>query len=72
MNKLSVIIITYNEEQNILRCLKSVQWADEIVILDAFSTDGTVSICKQFTKKILQQEWQGYAKQNSGGVGICK
>ncbi|MBI4778440.1 glycosyltransferase [Candidatus Desantisbacteria bacterium] len=38
---ISVIIITHNEEKNILECLKSVKWADEIVVVDSFSTDDT-------------------------------
>ena len=46
MNKVSVTIITKNEEKNIERCLKSIRWADEIVIVDTFSTDRTVEICQ--------------------------
>ena len=42
MQKLSVIVVTLNEERNIERCLRSVQWADEIIVVDAFSTDRTV------------------------------
>ncbi|MFL2914853.1 MAG: glycosyltransferase, partial [Nitrospinia bacterium] len=49
MKKLSVTIITKNEEKNIARCLESVKWADEIVVLDTNSTDRTVEICRQFT-----------------------
>ena len=47
--KLSVVIITYNEEKNIERCLKSVQpIADEIIVVDSFSTDSTEAICKSY------------------------
>ena len=42
MNKLSVTIITKNEEKNIKRCLKSVKWADEIIVVDSGSKDNTV------------------------------
>ncbi|MBU4129057.1 glycosyltransferase family 2 protein [bacterium] len=65
MAKLSVIIITKNEEENIRDCLKSVKWADEIVIVDSFSHDRTVEIAKEYTDKILQQEWMGYGRQKN-------
>ena len=65
MQKLSAVIITFNEEKNIERCLKSLQWADEIVVLDSFSTDRTVEICRQYTEKVFQEKWQGYGKQKN-------
>ncbi len=46
MNKISVIIITKDEEKNILDCLKSVDWADEIIVVDSESTDRTVELDK--------------------------
>ncbi len=54
--KLSVVIITYNEEENINDCLESVKWVDEIIIVDGFSTDKTIEICKEYTDKIYQRE----------------
>lgn len=54
--KLSIVIITYNEEENIKECLESVQWVEEIVIVDGFSLDRTVEICKEYTGKIYQRE----------------
>ncbi|MBT3414938.1 MAG: glycosyltransferase, partial [Nitrospina sp.] len=53
MEKLSVTIITKNEEKNIERCLMSVKWADEIVVLDSHSTDRTAEICRQFTDQVF-------------------
>ena len=44
---LSAIIITKNEERCIAKCLQSVEWADEIIVLDSGSTDGTVDICRK-------------------------
>jgi len=59
---LSVVIITLNEERNIRRCLASVQGiADEIIVLDAFSTDKTQEICAEFNVRFEQREWAGYA-----------
>jgi len=57
---ISVTIITKNEERNIERCLRSVSWADEIIVVDSGSTDRTVEICNQFRCRVLQTEWRGY------------
>lgn len=65
MEKLSVTIITYNEEENIRDCLESVKWADEIVVLDSFSTDKTVEICREYTDKIYQNKWCGFVEQKN-------
>lgn len=65
MEKISVTVITLNEEKNIERCLKSLQWADEIVVLDSFSTDRTMEICRRYTEKVFQEKWQGYGKQKN-------
>jgi len=65
MEKLSVTIITRNEEKNIERCLRSVQWADEIIVLDTFSTDRTVEICRRYTDLVFQEAWHGYGKQKN-------
>jgi (heptosyl)LPS beta-1,4-glucosyltransferase len=61
--KISVIIITYNEEKNIKRCLTSVQWANEIIIVDSYSTDNTKMIAGAFENvKILQSAWKGFVE----------
>ena len=59
--KISVTIITLNEERNIERCIRSVQEvADEIIVLDAFSSDNTPSICKSLNVRFEQRKWEGY------------
>ena len=66
MNKLSVVIITYNEERNIKRCLDSVKSiADEIIVVDSFSTDKTKDICTEEGVKFIQLEWLGYSEQKN-------
>lgn len=65
MEKISVTVITRNEEKNIERCLDSVKWADEIVVLDAFSRDRTIELCRRFTDKVYRDNWQGYGKQKN-------
>ena len=62
-SRLSVAIITYNEESNIRDCLASVAWADEIIVVDSFSTDGTIDICSRFGVNVLQREWPGHVRQ---------
>ncbi|MDI6767734.1 MAG: glycosyltransferase family 2 protein [Bacteroidota bacterium] len=61
LDKLSVIVITHNEEHNIVDCLQSVSWANEIIIVDSQSTDRTVDLARQFTQKIFITEWKGFA-----------
>ena len=64
MRKLSVTVITFNEAEKIGRALSSVSGlADEIVIVDSFSTDDTERICRGFTDRFLQVEWRGYRAQ---------
>ena len=63
--KLSVAIITCNEEANIRRTLMSVAWADEIIVIDSGSTDRTVAICREYTDKVIHQDWLGFARQKN-------
>jgi glycosyltransferase involved in cell wall biosynthesis len=66
MQKISATIITFNEEKKIAACLASLQGvADEIIVMDSFSTDNTVAICKQFGAKVYQQAWTGYGQQKN-------
>ena len=60
---LSVIVITRNEEQHIARCLASVAWADEIIVLDSGSSDNTVAVCKQFSEQVFETDWPGFGPQ---------
>jgi glycosyltransferase involved in cell wall biosynthesis len=62
MPEISAIIITFNEEKNISRCLSSLDWADEIVVVDSGSTDDTKKIASEFTPKVLDIKWEGFGK----------
>lgn len=64
MKSLSAAVITFNEESKIARALASlVPVADEIVVVDSFSQDRTVEICRGFPTRIIQREWPGYRDQ---------
>lgn len=70
-NRLSVAIITYNEEDVICRCLKSVSFADEIVLVDSGSTDSTASIAAKYGCRIFHHDWSGFGKQKQFSVNQC-
>lgn len=66
MNKLSVVIITYNEELNIADCINSIKSiADEIIVLDSFSTDSTVEISELLGAKVFQNKFIGHIEQKN-------
>lgn len=69
MRKLSVTIITYNEEHTIERCLRSViSFADEIIVVDSFSTDNTVAVCQQYRAQVIRKAFTGYGSQKRTAV----
>ena len=63
--KISACITAGNEENNIRRCLDSVTWADEIVVVDSFSTDRTPEICAEYTSLVYKHKWLGYIGQKN-------
>jgi len=69
MESLSVVIITFNEEKNIGRCLESVKdVADEIVVVDSFSTDRTTAICLEHHARVIQHPFDGYIEQKNFAI----
>ena len=65
MQKVSVTIITLNEETNIRACLESVKWADEILVSDSGSSDRTVEICREYGAKVFSDGWYGFGRQKN-------
>lgn len=63
MNNICGLVICHNEEKNIEDCLRSISWCDEIVVIDSFSKDSTISKVRKFTDKVYQNEWKGFAAQ---------
>jgi glycosyltransferase involved in cell wall biosynthesis len=69
MNALSVVIITFNEEKNIRRCIESVlPVADEIIVIDSFSIDSTVEIALSLGATVKQSAFDGYIKQKNKAI----
>jgi len=62
---LSVIITTFNEEVNVAECIESALWADEVLVVDSYSTDKTVEIAKRYPVTVLQREYFGSAAQKN-------
>lgn len=69
--KLSVAIITHNEESNLPRTLASVRWADQVVVVDAGSTDATVLMAREEGAEIFQENWKGFAAQKNSAINHC-
>lgn len=61
--KISCIIGAKNAEKDIGDCLEAIRWADEIIVVDDYSTDRTVEIARQYTDKVFQKHFIGYAEQ---------
>ncbi|MCF8366644.1 MAG: glycosyltransferase family 2 protein [Bacteroidales bacterium] len=73
MPKLSVVIITFNEERNIARCLSSVKdVADDIVVVDSFSTDNTKSICESYGARVIEHAFEGHISQKNFAIWQAK
>ncbi len=73
MQKLTVTIITKNEERNIARCLESIKKvADEVVVVDSGSNDETESICKSFNVNFVYKNWEGYAAARNHAAAIAQ
>src|SRR5690242_14778355 len=69
---ISVLLPTYNCEATIRDTLESVKWADEILVVDSFSTDGTLEICREHGARIIQHEYVNSAKQKNWAVPQCR
>jgi len=70
--KISAYIIAYNEEDKISDCIKSILWADEIIVADSNSTDGTCEIAENLGAKIVQIEFNGYGNLRNEAISYCK
>ncbi|MBM4276294.1 MAG: glycosyltransferase family 2 protein [Deltaproteobacteria bacterium] len=60
---ISVYVLTFNNRRTIEQCLKSLDWAEELVVVDSGSTDGTYEVCQRYTDKLYRKEFQGHRDQ---------
>jgi glycosyltransferase involved in cell wall biosynthesis len=70
-SKLSVTIITRDEEAQVGDCLESVGWADEIIVVDTGSVDRTVELCAKFGTHVYRRPWQGYAPAKNAALALA-
>jgi glycosyltransferase involved in cell wall biosynthesis len=70
--RLSVVIVTRNEEERIRACLEAVAWADELIVVDAESEDKTASIARELTDHVIVRPWPGYAAQKNHGLDLAR
>ena len=65
---LSLVVITLNEAARLEKCLRSVPFADEILVVDSGSTDGTVALARELGARVIHQDWLGYGAQKQFAV----
>jgi glycosyltransferase involved in cell wall biosynthesis len=65
---ISAVVIAYNDEPNMEACLESVTWADEIIVVDSFSTDRTAAISERFTDKVFQHAFHGFGRLRNEAI----
>ena len=66
--KVSVYVLAYNEEAKIVDCIKSVLWADEVILIDSHSTDKTARIAQDLGAKVVQVDFEGFGKIRMAGI----
>ena len=68
----SVIVLTRDEEPNIARCLASVAWADQVMVVDSGSVDATVSIARSLGAQVVEQPWLGFSAQRDCSLRLAE
>lgn len=69
--RVSAVVIAFNEAHRIEACLASLQWADEIVVVDSGSTDATIEIARRYTERVVQIPWCGFGPQKQAAVKLA-
>ena len=72
MPSVSVVVITYNEEKNIERCLRSLSWCDDVIVVDSFSSDRTTTLAAPHCSRIVQHAYDGDILQRQRGFALAK
>ena len=73
MSTVSAVIIVKNEEAHLAQCLSTLQWVDELIVLDSGSTDATCRIAQSFDARVVQAEdWQGFGIQRQRAQALAR
>lgn len=72
MINISAVVTTFNSESTIYNCLDSLRFADEIILLDSYSTDKTIEIAKKFDCNIQQQNFRGFSRQKNDAIHLAR
>jgi glycosyltransferase involved in cell wall biosynthesis len=70
--RLSVVIVAKNEAHNITECVASARFADEVLVLDSGSTDGTAALAEAAGARVVSTDWPGYGPQVARGIGLAQ
>jgi glycosyltransferase involved in cell wall biosynthesis len=70
--RISILLPTFNSAETVRETLESVKWADEILVVDSFSTDATLDVCREYGARTIQHEYVNSAKQKNWAVSQCK
>jgi glycosyltransferase involved in cell wall biosynthesis len=70
--QISILLPTFNSAATVRETLESVKWADEILVVDSFSTDNTLEICQEYGARIIQHEYINSARQKNWAVAQCR
>ncbi len=71
MSKISVYIIAYNEAEKVAATIESAKWADEVIVVDSYSTDGTSEIAEQLGARVVQVEFKGFGNLRNQAIAAC-
>ena len=69
--RLSVILITKNEAANLRACIETVAFADQIIVVDSGSTDGTVALAHELGATVLETDWPGFGRQKNRALDLA-
>lgn len=72
MSSLSIVIVAKNEAGNIVDCVRSARFADEVIVLDSGSTDRTAELARAEGAKVVITDWPGYGAQNNRGIDLAR
>ncbi|MDC0358041.1 glycosyltransferase [Oligoflexia bacterium] len=70
--RISAFVICMDQERTIRRCLESIKWCDEVLVVDSGSTDATLEICREYNTRIIEKDWPGHREQKQFALEQCR